>query len=78
MHQCAKGEPNQFTDGTVIGPNAHTCSPPCPNFFTTFYHKSIYLSIFIYMYLDLYIYISKGQMKISQSLQTNYYPICIP
>ena len=33
VHQHAKGEPNWFTDGTVIGTNACTCSPPTQTLF---------------------------------------------
>ena len=38
VHQCAKGDPNWFTDGAVIGTDVHTHSPPNQTLiFTTFY-----------------------------------------
>ena len=52
MHQCTKGELNQLRNGTVIGANACTHSPPTQTtIFTTFTFR--YLSV--YIALDLYI-----------------------
>ena len=33
MHQQANREPNQSTDGVVIGADVHTCSPPTQTLF---------------------------------------------
>ena len=60
MHQQAKGEPNQFTNGPVIGANVGTCPP---------LHKLIYITFL--RYLSIY-NPTKGQTKIS-SLQTYPY-----
>ena len=78
-HQCVKEKPNQFIDGTVIGPNAHTHSPLNQ---TLFYHRSthfipsqkLYLSI---LYLSIYLsYVfHKGEQKFL-SLQTYPY-VCL-
>ena len=66
VHQYAKGEPNQSTDGTVIGPDVHTHSPlflpQIYQFTTSFY--TFYICIFIQ------IYIPWGWMKTPLSLQT--------
>ena len=58
MHQYAKGEPNQFTDGTVIGTDVHTHSPPTQTVFLPqiyAFSTCIFISIYIYIYLKLYI-----------------------
>ena len=62
VRQYAKGKPNQFTLGSVIGPNVHTHSPLTltsflPQIYT--FHTCMFISI-------------QGQMKIS-SLQTYPY-----
>ena len=57
MHQCTKEEPNRFTDGTVIGTDVCTHSPPTQTIFTT------NLCIFyLYIYIPKSLYM--GQMKI--------------
>ena len=69
VHQCTKGELNQFRDGTEKCPNACTCFPLHKLYF---YHKSMH---FILEYLSIYIYSSrpvyKGERKFP-SLQTSH------
>ena len=52
VHQQAKEEPNRFRDGTVIGANAHTCSPPTQSLFLPqIYAFSTCIFIYTYTYI---------------------------
>ena len=69
VHQCTKAEPNWFRDGTIIGTNAHTHSPPTQ----TLFHPQFTISLhFIFVYLSIYIYLHRGKQKFI-SLQTYPY-----
>ena len=66
MHQHAKVEPNQSTDGAAISANVCTHSPPTHTLFYTLY--AFHTCIFIYIYSSiLYIW---GKQKFT-SLQTS-------
>ena len=72
VHQHTKVEPNQSTDGTVIGTDVHTCSPMHKLYF---YHKSmhfllVYLSI--YIALDLYTRVNKNSLKSTDIISPIY------
>ena len=64
VHQYAKRKPNQFTDSTVISTNVHPHSPPIQTpFYPKFKHFILdYLSIYIYISLDLYIWVNENPL----------------
>ena len=54
-HQHAKGEPNWFTHGVVIGTDAHTHSPPTQTLLSL-----IFTCIFICLFIPTPIYVSQA------------------
>ena len=66
MHQHAKAEPNRSADGTAIGADACTRSPPTQTQFLLLLLLLCILYLYIYLYISLY----RGKRKF-YSLQTS-------
>ena len=75
VHQHAKGEPNQFTDGTVTGTNVYTHSPIHKLYFDhKFMHFQLaYLSV--YISLNHYIGANKNFTAYRHPLSTKIFNI---